>query len=175
MLFGTLVVLHVLICLVLVAAVLLQSGRGGGLVSAFGTSGGSAIFGGRGAGTFLTKATTILGAAFMLTSLVLALLSGAATGGRPKSALEREAERAASEVPSSLPPAGESPFPSMETAPAGGTTEGGAGTPGTPAPQGAPAPQGSPAPNQPPQAAPAPGTPTPAPPTPPQGNPGSGG
>ena len=163
MLFGTLVVLHVLICLVLVAAVLLQSGRGGGLVSAFGTSGGSAIFGGRGAGTFLTKATTILGAAFMLTSLVLALLSGAATGGRPKSALEREAERAASEVPSSLPPAGESPFPSMETAPGGGTTEGGAGTPGTPAP------------NQPPQAAPAPGSPPPAPPTPPQGNPGSGG
>ena len=169
MLFAALVVLHVLICIILIAAVLLQSGRGGGLVSAFGTSGGSAIFGGRGAGTFLTKATTILGASFMLTSLVLAVLSGAATGGRPKSALEREAERAASEVPG-LPPAGESPFPSMEGAPpAGGTTEGGAGTPGTAAPQGAPAPQGSPAPNQPPQAAPAPGTPPPPPPAQPQG------
>jgi preprotein translocase subunit SecG len=165
MLFATLVVLHVITCLVLIGAVLLQSGRGGGLVSAFGTSGGSAIFGGRGAGTFLTKATTILGATFMLTSLVLALLSGAATGGRTKSALEREAERAASEAPAALPSGGESPFPSMEggSPPAGGTTEGGAGTPGTAAPQ------GTPAPNQPPQAMPAPGTPPPPPPAQPQG------
>ena len=82
--FAVLLALHILICLVLVIAILIQSGRGGGLVSAFGTSGGNAIFGGRGAATFLSKATTILGAGFMVTSLLLALLSGAGIAGGPK-------------------------------------------------------------------------------------------
>ena len=120
--FAVLLTLHILICMVLVIAILIQSGRGGGLVSAFGTSGGHAIFGGRGAATFLSKATTILGASFMVTSLLLALLSGAGIAGGPKKgALEKEAERAASEA-QSLPPAGQSPF----SAP-----EGGAGAPAT--------------------------------------------
>ena len=96
--FVVLLAIHVLICLVLIVAILIQSGKGGGLVSAFGTSGGHAIFGGRGAATFLSKATTILGAGFMVTSLLLALLSGAGVASGPKKgALEKEAERAASE------------------------------------------------------------------------------
>jgi preprotein translocase subunit SecG len=137
--FVILLTLHVLICLVLVVAILIQSGKGGGLVSAFGTSGGHAIFGGRGAATFLSKATTILGAGFMVTSLLLAVLSGAGVaGGQKKGALEKEAERAGSEVPQSLPPAGQSPFaPGGAEAPAGG-----AGGPGTT--QGMPAPSGTP-------------------------------
>jgi len=58
-------ILHVLISLVLIVVVLLQSGKGGGLAGAFGGGGGSqAIFGGRGAATFLSKATTYLGAGF---------------------------------------------------------------------------------------------------------------
>jgi len=148
--FAVLLTLHILICMVLVIAILIQSGRGGGLVSAFGTSGGHAIFGGRGAATFLSKATTILGAGFMVTSLLLALLSGAGIAGGPKKgALEKEAERAANEA-QSLPPAGQSPFSTgapeggagaPATAP--GTTPGGTMTPGTQAP---PAPSGAQAP-----------------------------
>ena len=151
--FALLLTLHILICLVLVIAILIQSGRGGGLVSAFGTSGGHAIFGGRGAATFLSKATTILGAGFMVTSLLLALLSGAGIAGGPKKgALEKEAERAAGES-QSLPPAGQSPFAPEGGAPATapGTTPGGTTTPGTPTPapggtQAPPAPSGAQAP-----------------------------
>jgi preprotein translocase subunit SecG len=174
--FAVLLTLHVIICLVLVVAILIQSGRGGGLVSAFGTSGGHAIFGGRGAATFLSKATTILGAGFMVTSLLLAVMSGAgvAGGGPKKGALEKEAERAASEVPQSLPPAGQSPF-----APGGSETPmGGAGEPAAPeAVSPGAAPGGTPgAPSVPPSggAMPAPGGAA-APSTPAPQAPGGGG
>jgi preprotein translocase subunit SecG len=163
--FAVLLTLHILICMVLVIAILIQSGRGGGLVSAFGTSGGHAIFGGRGAATFLSKATTILGASFMVTSLLLALLSGAGIAGGPKKgALEKEAERAANEA-QSLPPAGQSPFST-------GAPEGGAGAPATApgapaAPGTSPAPSGAQAPASPP-------TVTPQPTTPPSSDPHAG-
>ena len=62
-------VVHVLISLVLVVAVLLQAGKGGGLATAFGGGGAQSIFGGRGAATFLSKATVVLGGLFFLTSL----------------------------------------------------------------------------------------------------------
>jgi preprotein translocase subunit SecG len=66
---------HILICFALVLSVLLQSGKGGGLAGAFGgQGGGQAIFGGRGAATFLSKATTVLGALFLVTALMLAMV-----------------------------------------------------------------------------------------------------
>lgn len=74
--FAVLVVIHLLISAALVIVILLQAGRGGGLAGAFGGGGGSqTIFGGRGAATFLSKSTAFLGAAFMISSLTLALLS----------------------------------------------------------------------------------------------------
>jgi preprotein translocase subunit SecG len=162
--FVAVLLLHVMICLVLVIAILIQSGKGGGLVSAFGTSGGHAIFGGRGAATFLSKATTILGAGFMVTSLLLALLSGTGVaGGSKKGALEKEAERAAAqqEGGQSLPPSGQSPF-------AAPGAEGGAGAP-------APGPAGSPGGAPAGKAMPAPSSaPSQAPSTPPSGNPPAG-
>jgi preprotein translocase subunit SecG len=116
MIYGFILVIHVLVALVMIVTVLLQSGKGGGLAGAFGGGGGSqAIFGGRGAATFLSKATTVLGTSFMVTSLVLAVLQ---TRTGEKSALEREAERAASEAQFALPQPGEGPLPSP--------TEGGA-------------------------------------------------
>ena len=76
--------LHVLVCVFLILVVLLQSGKGGGLAGAFGGMGGAGqtLFGGRGAATFLSKATTVLGIAFMTTSLVLALMAGSRGGPR---------------------------------------------------------------------------------------------
>jgi preprotein translocase subunit SecG len=72
--FEIVVGLHVLVSLVIVVAVLLQSGSGGGLASTFGGSGGTdAVFGGRGAATFLSKLTTVLGAIFFITSIFLAM------------------------------------------------------------------------------------------------------
>ncbi|MBD3161140.1 MAG: preprotein translocase subunit SecG [Candidatus Eisenbacteria bacterium] len=75
MFYGIAIVLHILISLLLIAVVLMQSGRGGGgLAGAFGGGGGNqTLFGGRGASGFLTKATWVLGASFMVISLLLAL------------------------------------------------------------------------------------------------------
>jgi preprotein translocase subunit SecG len=68
-------VVHVIVCLFLIIVVLLQQGKGGGL-SAMG-GGGAQVFGGRGAGNFMTRLTAICAAIFMLTSLSLAYLSSA--------------------------------------------------------------------------------------------------
>jgi len=97
-----LLIVHLLVCLALIMVVLLQSGKGGGLAGAFGGGGGSqALFGGRGAATFLSKATTILGSAFMLTSLSLALLSGAHDASSPESLMRRAQQEP--EAPQPLP------------------------------------------------------------------------
>ena len=73
-------ILHVFVCLVLMFVVLLQQGRGGGLGAAFGGGAASQVFGGRGAGNLLTRATAILATVFMLLSLTLALMNRGTSG-----------------------------------------------------------------------------------------------
>lgn len=68
-----LTVIHVVACIFLILVVLLQQGKGGGL-SAMG-GGGAQVFGGSGAGNFMTRLTAICAAVFMMTSLSLAYLS----------------------------------------------------------------------------------------------------
>src|SRR5215472_16925973 len=64
-------VLHVAACLFLIAVVLLQQGKGQDLASAFGGGGTQTAFGPRGTANVLSRATTILGGVFMVTSLTL--------------------------------------------------------------------------------------------------------
>lgn len=71
-----LVILHVIICLVLILAVLLQSGKAADLAGAFGGVGSQTAFGPRGAQTLLGKITTVCAILFMVTSLGLWILSG---------------------------------------------------------------------------------------------------
>src|SRR5438309_1186346 len=68
-------VLHIFVCCVLMFVVLLQQGRGGGLGAAFGGGAASQVFGGRGAGNILTRATAVCATIFMLTSVALAYRS----------------------------------------------------------------------------------------------------
>jgi preprotein translocase subunit SecG len=69
-------ILHVFVCLFLILVVLLQQGRGGGMGGAL--SGATAqVFGGRGAGNFMTRLTAICAAIFMVTSMGLAYLASA--------------------------------------------------------------------------------------------------
>ncbi|HTV22926.1 MAG TPA: preprotein translocase subunit SecG, partial [Polyangiaceae bacterium] len=70
-----LVVLHVFVCLMLMLVVLIQPGKSGGLGAALGGAGATQIFGGRGAGNFLTRTTWIAASIFFLTSVTLAYLS----------------------------------------------------------------------------------------------------
>jgi preprotein translocase subunit SecG len=69
-----LTIVHVFVCLFLVAVVLLQSGRAGGMGVLSGAQT-QTVFGGRGAGGFLTKATAVCATLFMLTSASLAYTS----------------------------------------------------------------------------------------------------
>ncbi len=89
-LYPFLIVVHVLICLGLIIVVLLQSSKGEGLAGAFGGGGLSgAVFGGRGAATFLSKATSVLAVSFMVTSIALTLLSFSVRGTGSSSAMPR--------------------------------------------------------------------------------------
>jgi preprotein translocase subunit SecG len=68
-------IVHVFVCFFLMLVVLLQQGKGGGMGAAFGGGAAQQVFGGRGAGNLLTRATAICAAVFMLTSVSLAYLS----------------------------------------------------------------------------------------------------
>jgi len=68
-------IIHVLICLILIVAVLLQSGKAADLAGAFGGVGSQTAFGPRGTATILSKVTTISAILFMVTSLGLWMLS----------------------------------------------------------------------------------------------------
>lgn len=69
---GVVIAIHVVICVLLIAMILIQRGRGGGLVDTF--SDVESMFGTK-TNAFLTRATTILSTLFFITCLGLALLS----------------------------------------------------------------------------------------------------
>ena len=89
---GLLIAIHVLVCIVLILAVLLQSGKAADLAGAFGGVGSQTAFGPRGAATLLGKVTTIGAILFMLTSMGLWILS--AKGDRSVVRGEKEAPAA---------------------------------------------------------------------------------
>ncbi|MEC4674173.1 MAG: preprotein translocase subunit SecG [Nitrospirota bacterium] len=69
-----LIVLHLLVCFLMIASILLQAGKGAEIGASFGGSS-QTVFGSRGPGTFLSKVTVGAALIFMLTSLSLAILS----------------------------------------------------------------------------------------------------
>jgi preprotein translocase subunit SecG len=107
--YGLLLTFHVIVCIGLIATVLLQSGKGGGLAG--GAFGGTAqtVFGGRGATDFMTRATMVLGGLFFVTSLVLALMSSN-PGRASRSLIQEQARRAPAAAPQ-VPGSGQAPAP----------------------------------------------------------------
>lgn len=73
------VIVHVVVCLILILAVLLQSGKAADLAGAFGGAGSQTEFGSRGQASLLSKVTTGAAVIFMLTSLGLWILSAKGT------------------------------------------------------------------------------------------------
>jgi len=73
--YGVLIALHVISCLVLIMVILLQAGKGGGISETFGGSGGLQSMLGTKASAFMTKATAACAVLFLTTSLTLALVS----------------------------------------------------------------------------------------------------
>lgn len=66
--------LHVFVCVLLIVSVLLQSGKGGGLGASFG-GGTDNVFGPGAPANIMQKATSVIAAAFLILSLVLALMA----------------------------------------------------------------------------------------------------
>ncbi len=67
-----LIIIHVIACVVLIGLVLIQRGRGSGLVESF--QGVESMFGTK-TNAFLTRTTTVLSVVFFFTCLALAVLS----------------------------------------------------------------------------------------------------
>jgi preprotein translocase subunit SecG len=63
--------IHIITCICLIIAVLLQAGKGADIGAVFGGAGSQALFGSAGPVDFLNRATRILVIVFMLTSLTL--------------------------------------------------------------------------------------------------------
>jgi preprotein translocase subunit SecG len=106
--------LHILLSFALVIVVLMQSGKGGGISGAFGGSfASSSLLGTRATNMFLTRATTVLAIAFMVSCLVLVFVGMTASTGKAttststeKTAVEKAKEAAAGQP---QPPAGQAP------------------------------------------------------------------
>jgi preprotein translocase subunit SecG len=93
------IILHIIVCLVLIFAILLQSGKAADLAGAFGGGGSQTAFGARGNTSLLSKVTTASAIIFMLTSLGLWILSGKGAS----SVVGGEKAPAAATVPAAKP------------------------------------------------------------------------
>ena len=72
MTYGIIVVIHAIVCAVLIFLILVQAGKGGGLIESFSSA--EPMFGTK-TSAFLTKATSFLAIAFFISCLSLAFLS----------------------------------------------------------------------------------------------------
>ena len=107
-----LTVLHVLMCFAIIGIVLLQSGKGADIGSAFGGAGSQAVFGSMGTPTVLGKITGAIAVLFAATSFTLALLGGA----RASSVIRAPAPAPpASSAPATPAPAPATPAPAAPT------------------------------------------------------------
>ena len=74
MLYGLVIGIHVISCLILIVVILLQAGRGGGLSETFGGEQSQTIFGTK-VSVFLTKATIVAACLYLLTCLGLGMMT----------------------------------------------------------------------------------------------------
>jgi preprotein translocase subunit SecG len=138
--FAFFISIHVLVCVALILVVLLQAGRGGGLAG-FGSGTAQTFFGGRGAVTFLAKATSWLAVAFMTMSVLLAVMSSrgqsSGTGLLQQRARARSAQAQLPPSTSSFSPGASDSSAPIVPAPSGAPV---VPAPATSAPAPAPAP-----------------------------------
>jgi len=93
---AVIIVIHLILAIALVGTILLQRSEGGGLGMGGGGGGGMGGFmTGRATANLLTRATAVIAALFMLTSLTLAILAGGDRESRsildqPPAAVEQE-------------------------------------------------------------------------------------
>ena len=107
--YAFIIVIHVIVCLVLIAVILLQAGRGGGLSDAIGSGAPQSILGTQ-TNVFMTRATEVCAIVFIITSLSLGII----TTQRGKSLMEKE--MFLREIKKNLPKAAETAKTDAQTA-----------------------------------------------------------
>jgi len=70
--FSFLLVIQILVSISIIALVMLQHGKGADMGAAFGSGSSGTVFGARGSGSFLTRATAILAAVFFINCILIA-------------------------------------------------------------------------------------------------------
>jgi len=100
-------IVHLLIAVSLIGVVLVQKSEGGGLGIGGGGAGG--MMSARGTANLLTRTTAVLAGAFMLTSLILAIMAGGQN--RPRSIIDQmpPQQSAPAEAPPAAPTAPQAP------------------------------------------------------------------
>jgi len=83
--FQIVLIIHVVLALGLVSIILIQHGKGADAGAAFGSGAAGAVFGARGAHSFLYKLTSGLAIGFFITSIFLAYLATSETTVSPSS------------------------------------------------------------------------------------------
>ncbi len=110
--------IHLIVCFLMIAAILLQAGKGAEIGASFGGSS-QTVFGSRGPGTFLSKVTIGAAVIFMLTSLSLAMLSRQANTSSTVIDLHptthQESSSSTTEETTTVPPSSESETTSTPT------------------------------------------------------------
>jgi preprotein translocase subunit SecG len=102
------------VCVLIVALVLLQRGKGADAGTGFGAGASGTVFGARGSANFFSRSTAVLATLFFVTSLSLAYLAARVAAPRgllEGSVLEQETETPSSELPALLPQEGASDAP----------------------------------------------------------------
>jgi len=116
--YAAIIVIHVIISLFLIAVILLQAGKGGGLADTFGGSQMQNLFGTKST-TVLTKLTAVCAMGFIVTCITLAVMSSHQTKSIVDNVRVPQAEAPQTEAKSS--PA-QLPAPT-ESVPQGGANE----------------------------------------------------
>jgi preprotein translocase subunit SecG len=136
MLVTVLDIIHIFVCIFLMLVVLLQQGKGGGMGAAFGGGATQQVFGGRGAGNILTRATAVCAGIFMLTSVSLAYMASAGDRdlkahiveeqrkGRGNEGTRVKAQKAKTPAPTEAPAPTAPPSPASPLSPASPTGSG---------------------------------------------------
>lgn len=89
MLHFVLMSVHIIAALGIVLLVLIQRGKGADAGAGFGAGASGTVFGARGAGTALSRATAILAAVFMVTSLSLTYVGSKAAAPAANTVLDK--------------------------------------------------------------------------------------
>ncbi len=95
-----LLIVQVLLSVGLIGLILIQHGKGADAGAAFGSGASATVFGAKGSGNFLTRATSILAALFFITCLSLAYLASHREG--PNSVMESVVDSQTLEQPATI-------------------------------------------------------------------------